>query len=187
MRVAIVVGNPKPKSRTLQVARTLVEHLVPADMSVQIIDLADHAGEIFAWPSDAISELTAQVAAGDLVVFATPTYKATYTALLKAFLDRYPANGLDGVVAIPLATGGDLTHAMGADTHLVPLLVELGAVVPGRSLYFVTSDMDILDTVVADAAKGYRKALERAAYVQAQLAPTTATETPEITTDGKAQ
>lgn len=187
MRVAIVVGNPKPKSRTLQVARTLVEHLVPADMSVQIIDLADHAGEIFAWPSDAISELTAQVAASDLVVFATPTYKATYTALLKAFLDRYAANGLDGVVAIPLATGGDLTHAMGADTHLVPLLVELGAVVPGRSLYFVTSDMDILDTVVADAAKGYRKALERAAYVQAQLAPTTATETPEITTDGKAQ
>lgn len=187
MRVAIVVGNPKPKSRTLQVARTLVEHLIPADTPVQIIDLADHTEEIFAWPSDAISELTAQVAASDLVVFATPTYKATYTALLKAFLDRYPANGLDGVIAIPLATGGDLTHALGADTHLVPLLIELGAVVPGRSLYFVTSDMEVLDTVVADAAKGYRKALEKAAYIQAQLAPTTTDETREILADRKAK
>ena len=187
MRVAIVVGNPKPKSRTLQVARTLVEHLVPADTPVQIIDLADHTEEIFSWPSDAISELTAQVAASDLVVFATPTYKATYTALLKAFLDRSPANGLDGVVAIPLATGGDLTHALGADTHLVPLLIELGAVVPGRSLYFVTSDMEALDAIVADAAKGYRKALEKAAYVQAQLTPTTTDETREILADGKAK
>jgi len=187
MRVAIVVGNPKPKSRTLQVAQALMEHLVPADTSVQIIDLADHAGEIFAWPSDAISGLTADVAASDLVVFATPTYKATYTALLKAFLDRYPAHGLDGVVAIPLATGGDLTHALGADSHLVPLLIELGAVVPGRSLYFVTSDMDVLGTVVADAAKGYRRALERAAYVQAQLSPTTTDETREIIASGKAQ
>lgn len=156
LKATIVVGNPKPMSRTLTVAKTLVEKLLdPGHYVLEIIDLADHTAEIFAWPSDEMAALNARVAESDLVVFASPTYKASYTGLLKAFLDRYPTNGLSGVTAIPVHTGGDLTHAMSPTVNLAPLLVELGAVVPGRGFYFVSNQMDRLEEIARQAAAEY--------------------------------
>lgn len=157
VKVAVVVGNPKPQSRTLRVATTLVEHLLdPGSFETTVIDLADHESEIFSWPSEKMASLNALVAESDLAVFASPTYKATYTGLLKAFLDRYPANGLAGVVGLPVLTGADLTHSMGPTVNLAPLLAELGAIVPGRGFYFVSSQMDRLDELVDAAAREYR-------------------------------
>lgn len=156
LKVSIIAGNPKPQSRTLKVAQTLVEKLLEAgSYEVEVIDLAEHVEEIFAWPSEKMAALNASVAASDVAVFASPTYKATYTGLLKAFLDRYPANALAGVTAIPVMTGADQTHSMGPTVNLAPLLVELGATVPGRGFYFVTGQMDHLDEVVQNAADEY--------------------------------
>jgi FMN reductase len=172
LTVTAVIGNPKPQSRTLRVATTLVEHLLaPGSYELEVIDLAEHQAEIFTWPSDTLSALTARVAESDLVVFASPTYKATYTGLLKAFLDRYPANGLAGVVAIPLLTGADATHSMGPTHTLAPLLAELGAIVPGRGLYFIASQLDRVDELVAEAAAEYRTNLARLARVSAATEP----------------
>ena len=149
IKVTVLVGNPKANSRTLRVATALADKvLTPGSYDLTVIDLAMHTAEIFAWPSATLTSLTGDVAASDLVIVASPTYKATYTGLLKSFLDRYPANGLRGTVAIPVMTGSDLTHSMGADTGLRPLLVELGASVPTRSLYFLASQMDHLDEVL---------------------------------------
>lgn len=168
LKVVVVVGNPKPQSRTLKVATTLVEHLLaPGSYELTVIDLVDHHAQIFSWPSDALAGVNTQVAESDLVVFASPTYKATYTGLLKAFLDRYPANGLSGVVALPVLTGADLTHSMGPTHTLSPLLAELGAIVPGRGFYFVSSQMDRLDELVGTAAAEYRANLARVVTVAA--------------------
>jgi FMN reductase len=170
--VSVVVGNPKPQSRTLKVATTLVEHLLtPGSYEMTVIDLADHASEIFTWPSEEMAALNAKVADSDLVVFASPTYKATYTGLLKAFLDRYPAGGLEGVVAIPLLTIADGTHTMAPTHNMAPLLVELGAVVPGRGFAFVSSQMDKLDEVTAAAAATYRANIARVAALAPATAP----------------
>ena len=170
LKIAIVVGNPKPKSRTLKVAETLVEKLFGAAAHhAQTIDLADYRDEILSWPSEKMDALNARVAASDFVVFASPTYKATYTGLLKVFLDRYPANGLAGVTAVPLLTGADQTHAMGPTVNLAPLLVELGAAVPGRGFYFSISQMDRLDEIVQAAADQYAMALRRMAKVAEAL------------------
>lgn len=156
LKVTIVVGNPKPKSRTLQVAQTFADRLLEhASGNVQVIDLVDHVDEILQWPSKEMDELTTRVAESDLVIFASPTYKATYTGLLKVFLDRYPANGLAGVTAIPVLTGADLSHAMGPTVNLIPLLLELGAMVPGRGLYFVISQMHRMQEIIHDAADEY--------------------------------
>lgn len=152
--VSVVVGNPKPMSRTRLIAQETVHaFLSSGGYTEQVFDLADYASELFEWPSGRVAAVSEQVAASDLVVFASPTYKATYTGLLKAFLDRYPAGGLAGVVAIPVMTGADLTHAVAPDAHLRPLLVELGASVPTSSLYFVTSQMDKMSESIADWAE----------------------------------
>lgn len=171
MKATIVVGNPKPRSRTRQVAETVLDKLLIGPHDLQVIDLADHTHEIFDWPSDAMAALNARVAESDLAVFASPTYKATYTGLLKAFLDRYPAGGLTGVTAIPVMTGADLTHAMGADVHLAPLLMELGASIPGRGLYFVTSSMDQLDKLAEEAAVRYAGVIARTARLSEGIRP----------------
>jgi FMN reductase len=164
VKATVVVGNPKPQSRTLKVATTLIEHLLdPGSYDLTVIDLAEHEAEIFSWPSEKMAGLNTLVAESDLVVFASPTYKATYTGLLKAFLDRYPANGLSGVVAIPVLTGADQTHSMGPTHTLSPLLAELGAIVPGRGFYFISSQMDRLDELVDAAATEYRTNLARLA------------------------
>jgi FMN reductase len=181
LKATVVVGNPKPNSRTLKVAEALVEKLLaPGSYDLEIIDLADHTAQIFAWPSDEMAQLNARVAESDLAVFASPTYKASYTGLLKAFLDRYPANGLAGVTAIPVHTGGDLTHAMGPTVNLAPLLVELGAVVPGRGFYFVAGTMDHLDELVEVAATEYAVNLSRLAQVAATTRHAEASFSPPI-------
>src|SRR3954453_17533920 len=158
LKVVVLAGNPRPKSRTLQVAVTLVQKLLGdtdetgGGYDLTVVDLALHSAHIFEWPSETMAALSGKVADADLLVVASPTYKATYTGLLKGFLDRYSANGLRGVTAIPVMTGADRTHAMGPDVNLRPLLVELGASVPTRSLYFVTSQMDQMEQIVADWA-----------------------------------
>ncbi|WP_210481770.1 NADPH-dependent FMN reductase [Naasia sp. SYSU D00948] len=170
LSVTILAGNPKPASRTLRVAEAVVDRLLaPGSYETRVIDLADHAASIFTWPSEEMAELTAAVAATDLLVVASPTYKASYTGLLKGFLDRYPANGLAGVVAIPVMTGGDSTHSVGLDAHLRPLLVELGASVPTRGLYFTMNRMGELADVVGAWADEASAALARISGLDAAL------------------
>lgn len=171
LKVTIVVGNPKPASRTRKVAELLVEKLLqPGTYDLSMIDLADHTDEIFAWPSEKMAALNGQVGESDLVVFASPTYKASYTGLLKAFLDRYPANGLAGVTAIAMHTGADLTHAMGPTFTLSPLLVELGATVPGRGFYLALSQLEKLDEIVEAAAAEYAANIARVSHIAGSVA-----------------
>lgn len=160
--VTVVIGNPKAQSRTLKVATTVVERLLqPASYDLTVIELAEHADEVFSGSSPTMDSLTKKVAESDLVVFASPTYKATYTGLLKAFLDRYPANGLSGVVAIPVHTGGDATHSMGVTFTLAPLLLELGAALPSRGLYFIAGEIERVEEIVDEAMADYRLNLSR--------------------------
>jgi FMN reductase len=146
MRIAVVTGNPKPASRTHGVALAVAETLGSPSL---VVDLAEHASRLFDWADAELSELTASVAGADVVVVASPTYKAAYTGMLKAFLDRYGANGLAGVVAVPVMTGGWAGHSLAVEVHLRPVLVELGAVVPSRGLYVTEPELATLDATVA--------------------------------------
>ncbi|XVV16487.1 NAD(P)H-dependent oxidoreductase [Actinoplanes sp. CA-131856] len=151
MKITVLVGNPKPLSRTRATAEAVADLFESDDRLV--FDLADHAGRLFTWPEPEIDELTARVAGSDLLIVASPTYKATYTGLLKAFLDRYGTNGLAGVTAVPVMTGAAPDHALAVEAYLRPLLVELGASVPTRGLYMVMSRMDALTDIVEEWGK----------------------------------
>jgi FMN reductase len=154
MQVSVVIGNPNPGGRTTRVAETLARHAVDvvgasAQASIDIIELAHVASRLFVWDDAELTALNRNVAASDLVITACPTYKASYTGLLKAFLDRYGNNGMAGTVAIPVMVGAAPQHALAVENHLRPLLVELGASVPTRGLYVLESQIDDLDTVIS--------------------------------------
>jgi FMN reductase len=140
-RTAVVVGNPRPGSRTLEAALTVARRLTDLEPDL-VVDLAELGPALLDWQDPAISALVDDVGAADLLVVASPTYKATYTGLLKLFLDRFPGGtGLRGV-AVPLMLGASPRHALAAELHLRPLLVELGASVPTTALYVLDHDFD---------------------------------------------
>jgi FMN reductase len=139
--VAVVVGNPRPSSRTLDAAVLVARELAGRDPGL-VVDLADLGTRLLAPADPEVSRLVADIGDADLVVVASPTYKATYTGLLKLFLDRFPGGtGLTGV-AVPLMLGGGPAHALAPELHLRPLLTELGAVVPVPGLYVLDSRHD---------------------------------------------
>jgi len=162
MKIAVVVGNPKAGSRTLKVALAVGRRLQGGSPDPLVVDLADHASELFAADSPAIDGLLHSVASSDVVVVASPTYKATYTGLLKAFFDRYPNDGLARTVCIPVMTGAAPIHALAPEVHLRPLLVELGASTPTRGLFVTEQQFDELDGVVAAWAATARPRVDAA-------------------------
>jgi FMN reductase len=137
--VAVVVGNPKPRSRTYQAAHIVAERLTGRRADLDI-DLTDLGAALLDWSDPDVAALVEAVQASDLVVVASPTYKATYTGLLKLFLDRFAGGSLAGVTAVPVMLGGHWKHALAADMLLKPVLVELGATCPTAGLFLLESE-----------------------------------------------
>jgi FMN reductase len=141
MTAAVVVGNPKPASRTLDAATRVAERLAgrPADL---VLDLVELGPGLLGWGDEAVGRAVTQVQQASWVVVASPTYKATYTGLLKLFLDQFAAGSLSGVVAFPLMLGGAWSHALAPEVFLKPVLVELGASCPVSGLYLLDTDYE---------------------------------------------
>ncbi|NHI17695.1 NAD(P)H-dependent oxidoreductase [Microbacterium excoecariae] len=150
MNVTVVAGNPKPGSRTLEAGRILAREFSTEWQEVDVVTLG--AG-LLGWGDEAVAAAVTTVAESDLIIVASPTFKATYTGILKLFLDQFETGtGLAGVTAIPLMLGAGPAHFMAPELLLKPLLVELGAVVPVQGLYL--SDKTYADEGALDAWLG---------------------------------
>lgn len=135
MNITVIAGNPKPASRTLDAA-VLLSQRITGRAPDNVIDVITLGESLLGWGDDGVKAAVATAAASDLLIVASPTYKATYTGLLKIFLDKFDGGtGLAGVVAVPLMLGAGPAHFMAPEIHLKPVLVELGAVVPVQGLY----------------------------------------------------
>jgi len=165
--VAVVVGNPRVGSRTGAVA-TAVADRVAAEVGwdpveLVVVELGGLGPRLFDGSDREVTAAVARVAGCRLVVVASPTYKATYTGLLKSFLDWYGTTGLAGVVAIPVMVGAGPRHALAVEVHLRPVLVEIGASMPSRGLYVLEEEFGDLDRVLdewwSDAAAPLRASL----------------------------
>lgn len=140
MSVLLIAGSPSEQSRSAALL-TQVESLVrerfsnrevPIDrlvlnqLSPQALLLAD-SGHV------SLRDAAKRVALADVLVIATPVYKAAYSGLLKVFLDVLAQDALKGKTVLPLATGGSPHHMLALDYALRPVLQSLGAkhILPG--------------------------------------------------------
>lgn len=139
VNTTVVVGNPKPRSRTFEAATLVAERLTGEPPHLRL-DLADFGAGLLDWADTAVNNAITAVQNSDLVIVASPTYKASYTGLLKVFLDRIGGGALAGVTAVPVMLGGHWRHSLAADMLLKPVLVELGATCPTRGLFLLDSD-----------------------------------------------
>ncbi|SDS11138.1 NADPH-dependent FMN reductase [Microlunatus soli] len=170
--VVVVSGNPRPGSRTLRVGRAVGEavagsigadHGDPA-VSVADIEVSAFGADLFVAPDArpaALLDALQTIRTASLLVVATPVYKASYTGLLKAFLDHYQAGELSSVVAIPVVVAGGPAHTFVGELYLRPLLTELGAVLPTPAFTITEGQLPELATVAADWAGRYGDVLAR--------------------------
>ena len=158
LSIVTVVGNPKAGSRTLTAAVALTTaltdrlrsgHLAPEP--AEPIDLARLAEGLLApWRLSPVAAAAGETArAAGILVLATPTYKASFTGLLKLFLDTFPAGSLAGTVVVPLTVAGGPAHRHLADLQLRPVLGDLDAALPAPSLLLEESELSDLHAVVA--------------------------------------
>ncbi|KUI35239.1 NADPH-dependent FMN reductase [Mycobacterium sp. IS-1496] len=135
------MGNPKPKSRTRAAAELVAERLTgsPAE---HVIDVVDLGAGLLGWGDPKVAEAKDIVKSADSLVVASPTFKATYTGLLKLFLDQFGHGELGQVPTFPLMLGGSPAHALAPELTLRPVLVEIGASCPAPSLYLLDSEYE---------------------------------------------
>lgn len=142
--VVAVVGNPSGSGRTGAAALEVADRIATLAGSEEpvMIDLSIDAEQLLGWGSPLVATHKATIAGARALVIASPTYKATYTGLLKVFLDQFGAGELDGIPTVGVMTGGSAAHTLAVDVHLAPLLVEIGASLPARGLYLAGPEVD---------------------------------------------
>ncbi|GIF76944.1 NADPH-dependent FMN reductase [Asanoa siamensis] len=165
--VVTLVGNPRAGSRTRALAdavtAALIDRLDPGAGTPTVLELAEIVGVTFgATPAPAVTpavDAFATVRAARLLVVATPTYKGTYTGLLKIFLDQLPHEALRDAVAVPVAVAASEPHRFAVGAALHDVLVALGARVPAPPLALLESRAGTFGAAARDWAATHAAAL----------------------------
>ncbi|CAM3108456.1 NADPH-dependent FMN reductase [Paenibacillus sediminis] len=129
-KVTIINGNPSLNSRLSAVIQFVEAKLSEQNIEVRTINVAELPPEDLIhtkFNSEAIVNANQWVAKADAIIVASPVYQASYTGVLKTFLDLIPQRGLAGKLILPLFIGGSLAHLLSIDYALKPVLSALGA------------------------------------------------------------
>ncbi|GAA3282088.1 NAD(P)H-dependent oxidoreductase [Dactylosporangium vinaceum] len=154
--IVVVSGNPRPGSRTRHLAdavgAALAERIGPA--KPRTVDVAE-LGVGLLQPGDAaVAEAVAALRGASLLVVATPTYKGSYTGVLKVLIDQLPAEGLRDIPAVTVVTAGVRPQAEAAERHLRELLGELKAALVEPGLAVTEAELADIDATVAGYVRG---------------------------------
>ncbi|XID91075.1 NADPH-dependent FMN reductase [Paenibacillaceae bacterium WGS1546] len=129
-KVVVLSGSPSGTSRLDGLLKHTISYLEKGGMHATLLRVRDLPPEdlLYArFDSDAIVQANATVAWADAVIVATPVYKASYTGVLKAYIDLLPQKGFENKIMLPLAMGGTLAHQLSIDYAIKPLMAALGA------------------------------------------------------------
>lgn len=139
LNVVVVVGNPRLGSRTRLAAEHVAERLTGSPPG-GCIELAELGAALLERGDPAVERAKEAVRQASLLIVASPTYKATYTGLLKLFLDQFDAGELGGKPTVALMLGGSERHALAGEHTLKPVLTEIGCSCPAPALFLLESE-----------------------------------------------
>ncbi len=136
-----VVGSVTAPGRLRQAMGHLVEVAAARPgTTARLLDLADHRlsfadGRPLESLTDDSPRVVEALARADVVVLASPVYRASFTGALKNLLDLTPVDALRGKPVGIVAMGATLHHYLGVDGHLRQVLAWFGALVAPTSVY----------------------------------------------------
>lgn len=139
-KIAVISGSPTSNSRLYGLVEYVEAKLTAEGHEVIRINVADLPAEALVkaqFGNEELQRATALVNDADGVVIASPVYKASYTGLLKTFLDLLPQTGLKGKITYPLFIGGTIAHLLSIDFALKPVIAALGGRVVLGGVYAI--------------------------------------------------
>lgn len=148
MRVLGFSGGLSVPSKTHGLVNAIVERFAArVNVKAEVIDLAQIAtgfgGALYRQhlPSELKSVLE-HIEAADVLVVASPVYRAAYPGLFKHVFDLVERDALEAKTVILAANGGSAHHALILESHLRPLFNSLGAFTVPTGIYSQASDFD---------------------------------------------
>jgi FMN reductase len=146
LQIVGIAGNITRPSRT----RTLVDAvLAEAERrglgeaeAFDIVDAGPELGMTITRETVAphLDRILSAIEQSDVLIAATPVYKASYTGLFKHLFDLLDPKVLEGRPVLLAATGGSERHALVIEHQLRPLFAFFGASSLPASLYAVNAD-----------------------------------------------
>jgi FMN reductase len=128
--ILTVSGSPAEVSRSAKLLEYVSVDLAGLGHTIEHVDVRKLPPEAMLhadFTSPELKDAAEKVLRADGLVVATPVYKASYSGVLKSWLDMLPQFALEGKTVLPLATGGSVAHALALDYALRPVLMSMGA------------------------------------------------------------
>ena len=146
MNIVGISGNLTRPSRTRTLVDAILAEAEDRGLGVtQAFDIADIGPELGTsltreGAGRRVDEVLSAIERADLLVAASPVYKASYTGLFKHLFDLLDPKALEGRNVLLAATGGSDRHALVIEHQLRPLFAFFGAHILPISLYAVNGD-----------------------------------------------
>lgn len=143
--ILTIAGSPSENSRSgaiLAYAQAILEERLLSTEIVTVRDLPAKDLLLANWDNPTIQASLAQVVEAPAIIIATPVYKASYSGILKSYLDLLPQNVLKDKIVLPIATGGSPGHLLSIDYALKPVLSALGAQHILQGIYATDSQIE---------------------------------------------
>lgn len=137
MKLVVVSAGEGRGSKT----RALVSQLVD-ERGGELIELWRLPAEGLLGRTDdhRVAAAVEAAAEADVLVVATPVYRATYTGALKAFFDRFPPGALAGTAVVLVATALAPEHYLSLDTGGRALIASLEGLTVPPVVYALAAD-----------------------------------------------
>lgn len=145
--MTIISGNPSEHTRLNGVLHGVINHLTGVGITPEIINIRNLPPEDLIqakFDSEEIIKQNKKVEHSNFVVILTPVYKASFSGVLKTYLDLLPQNGLEGKTILPIAVGGTFGHLLMIDYALKPVLTALGATNILKGVFILDSQIEKL-------------------------------------------
>lgn len=152
-RIVVLSAGHAPASSTARLAGLLGDSALAALRAAGRVGSVDHvelrrvALDVTATllggdRTPALAAAVASVQAADALVVVTPTINASFSGLLKSFLDVLPVDALRSVPVTIAATGGTQRHTLVLDQAVRPMLGYQRAIVLPSCLYVTADEWD---------------------------------------------
>ena len=132
-----ILGSPFSGSSSEKIVSLILDRLSPDHWTSTVVDLSEVPADNLLLRSEgpALRQALDKTTEADLIIPASPTYRATYTGLLKVFFDLMPPESLLGSYVLPVQTGGSPHHSLSIEYGMVPMVRSLGGLVLANSIY----------------------------------------------------
>lgn len=146
--IVFINGAPNSSSRLNGLMDYAISLLEKEKISYEVIDVHKlPAEDLLAanYASPEILKANARLREARGVIVLTPVYKASYSGILKTYLDLIPQKGLENKTILPIVIGGSSAHLLMIEYALKPVLSALGANQFTQGVYVVDQQIERLD------------------------------------------